>query len=74
MKVAMINVDHWLANNFTWTEARLVLQIHDEILIEASNKLIDKITATVPSLMTEIIALSVPLVVSTTVGDSWAEL
>ena len=74
MKVAMINVDQWLADHFAWTKARLVLQIHDEILIEALDELVDKITAAVPPLMTEIIALPAPLVVSTMVGNSWAEL
>ncbi|HPD07857.1 DNA polymerase I [Patescibacteria group bacterium] len=74
MKAAMINVDHWLEDNFAWVQARIVLQIHDEILIEASEELVDKITAAVPPLMTEIIALPVPLVVSTKVGNSWAEL
>jgi DNA polymerase-1 len=74
MKAAMIAVDDWLADNFDQRQARLILQIHDEILIEAASEKVDKIIAAVPKLMTDVIDLAVSLAVSTKTGFNWAEL
>lgn len=74
MKAAMIKVYNWLEANFNKQQARLILQIHDEILIEATVGQVARIMAEVPELMTGVIDLSVPLAVSSTVGNNWAEL
>ena len=47
---------------------------YDELLIEAAPNQVAEILAKVPSLMTEVIDLAVPLAVSATVGDDWSEL
>jgi DNA polymerase-1 len=74
MKAAMIAVDDWLSKNFNQRQARLILQIHDEILIEAASEEVDKIMTAVPKLMTDVIDLTVNLVVSAKTGFNWAEL
>lgn len=74
MKAAMIKVYNWLEANFNKQQARLILQIHDEILIEATVGQVARILTEVPELMTGVIDLSVPLAVSSTVGNNWAEL
>jgi DNA polymerase-1 len=74
MKAAMINVDNWLTAHFTGQQAKIILQIHDELLIEAESEQVMEIIAKVPKLMTEVIDLAVPLAVSATVGNNWSEL
>lgn len=74
MKAAMIKVYDWLKINFNKQQARLILQIHDEILIEVTAKQVDKIVAEVPELMIGVIDLPVSLAVSVKVGNNWAEL
>ncbi len=74
MKAAMIRVNNWLNQNFSSDEVRMILQIHDEIIIEAKIELIEKIKNEIPNLMTEVIDLAVPLAVSNDSGQNWAEL
>ena len=74
MKAAMIKVDDWLSSRFLPNQARLVLQIHDEILIEAEQGLVAEIIKEVPGLMAGVINLAVPLAVNSTVGVNWSEL
>ncbi|HNW55468.1 MAG TPA: DNA polymerase I [bacterium] len=74
MKAAMIKVNNWLIKNFENDSAKMILQIHDEIIIEADKKDIEIIKENVPQLMTEVIDLAVPLAVSSDIGDNWAEL
>ena len=74
MKAAMIKVDDWLSSRFLPNQARLVLQIHDEILIEAEQDLVAEIIKEVPGLMAGVINLAVPLAVNSTVGVNWSEL
>lgn len=74
MKAAMIRVNNWLNQNFSSDEVRMILQIHDEIIIEAKIELIEKIKNEIPNLMTEVIDLAVPLAVSNDNGENWAEL
>jgi len=74
MKAAMIKVNTWLNQQFSNDEARMILQIHDEIIIESKTDVVEKIKDKVPQLMTEVIDLTVPLVVSNDDGENWAEL
>lgn len=74
MKAAMIKVNIWLSQQFSNDEARMILQIHDEIIIESKADVVEKIKDKVPQLMTEVIDLTVPLAVSNDDGENWAEL
>jgi DNA polymerase-1 len=52
--------------------ARMLLQVHDELLFEVPDKEIDKTTDVARKVMEGAATLSVPLVVETGVGDNWA--
>jgi len=54
-------------------EARLILQIHDELLLEAPEREAQAVLGLVKSLMESALALDVPLVVDARLGRSWAE-
>ncbi len=53
--------------------ARMLLQVHDELVFEVPADAIDDVTALVVHEMEHAAELSVPLVVSTGVGDNWLD-
>lgn len=71
IKQAMIDVHDRLQNeNFA---ARLLLQIHDELVLECPESEIESLTAMVRETMIGVKELSVPLVVDIATGDNWQE-
>ena len=69
MKIAMIKVRVAL-NNFD--NANLLLQIHDEIVVEAKKKDVDKVSSVVSKNMQNAVRLDVPLYVNTKINTSLA--
>ncbi len=69
MKIAMIKVRAAL-NNFD--NANLLLQIHDEIVVEADSKDLDKVSSVVSKNMQNAVMLDVPLYVNTKLNTSLA--
>ncbi|MBQ8835907.1 MAG: DNA polymerase I [Clostridia bacterium] len=71
IKIAMINTRRALkeAN----IDAKLILQVHDELLVEASRDCADKAAEILRHEMENAVKLSVPLSVELTVGDTWYE-
>jgi DNA polymerase-1 len=56
------------------TSCRLLLQVHDELIIEASEKEIKRISIMVKETMENVMDLAVPLKVDIRWGVNWAEL
>ena len=71
IKRAMIDIDHWLAMGEL--DARMILQVHDELVFEVSEKDLDLLCEGVKFRMTTAAALDVPLLVDIGVGDNWDE-
>jgi DNA polymerase-1 len=71
IKQAMIDIDHWLATDVL--EARLVLQVHDELVFEVAEKDVELLAEGVRFRMVSAAAMDVPLVVDIGVGDNWDE-
>jgi len=69
IKRAMIDIDHWLAMNEL--DARMLLQVHDELVFEVHQDDLDLLTEGVKFRMTTAASLDVPLVVDVGVGDNW---
>ena len=69
-KVALVRLDRALAE--ADTRARLILQVHDEVILEVPPDEIDDTTGIVLEAMSGAFALRVPLAVNLSVGDSWA--
>jgi DNA polymerase I len=72
IKVAMVKLDAALA--LKGYCARLVLQVHDELLIESDKECADKVSELMKSIMENAAALRVPLKVDVGVGVNWAEI
>jgi DNA polymerase-1 len=71
IKLAMAAVQHWLQEQRLAT--RLVLQVHDELVLEVPEAELALVQQTLPGLMTCVAQLAVPLVVDVGVGANWDE-
>ncbi len=71
IKVAMVNIDHLLTKNNL--SARLIMQVHDELILEAPVKEKEEVMQLVKKEMEEVIKLKVPLKVEIASGKNWDE-
>jgi DNA polymerase-1 len=71
MKLAMINVDKALVK--AGVQSRILLQVHDELVLEVVKSELDQVKAIVIQEMTNASKLNVPLEVNVGVGKSWGE-
>jgi DNA polymerase-1 len=71
IKLAMIATDAWLRSERLAT--RLVMQVHDELVLEVPQAELELVRSTVPALMTGVVQWQVPLVVDVGVGGNWDE-
>ncbi|WAJ37682.1 DNA polymerase I [Pseudomonas sp. GOM7] len=71
IKRAMIKVDGWLQDS--GIDARIILQVHDELVLEVREELIDEVSAKLKALMGDAAELDVPLLVEVGVGSNWDE-
>ena len=69
IKLAMIAVQNWLEREKM--KAMIIMQVHDELVFEAPNAEVDKLTGAIPKLMTEVATLAVPLLVEIGAGPNW---
>jgi DNA polymerase-1 len=69
IKQAMVDIDHWLQTGVL--DARLVLQVHDELVFEVSEADVALLAAGVRFRMVSAAALDVPLVVDVGTGSNW---
>jgi DNA polymerase I len=71
IKLAMIRIHRDLADRAD--EARMLLQVHDELVLEVRRECLDEIRNLVQDRMENAFALQVPLEVVTGTGNSWLE-
>ena len=69
VKLAMIEVHRWLARERL--QSRLILQVHDELVLEVPDAELEAVRTALPQLMTRVAKLDVPLVVDVGVGPNW---
>jgi DNA polymerase-1 len=71
IKMAMLAVDEWLAGSSI--DARMIMQVHDELVFEVEMGAVDELCETVGRLMSEVGLLDVPLLVEAGTGENWDE-
>jgi DNA polymerase-1 len=71
IKLAMIVLQRWLDREQLGT--RLILQVHDELVLEAPDAELDRIKRELPGLMSGVAKLRVPLVVDVGTGRNWEQ-
>ncbi len=70
IKRAMVLVDQWLLQQEPGT-ARMLMQVHDELVLEVKSSLVDKVESEVRKLMEGAALLSVPLIADAGRGENW---
>ncbi len=71
IKRAMIAVDNWLQES--GLDARVILQVHDELVVEVREDLVEQVREKILPLMSGAAQLDVPLLVEAGVGNNWDE-
>jgi len=71
IKLAMIAVQGWIEREKLGT--KLLLQVHDELVLEVPEGELDRVKRELPGLMSGVATLSAPLVVDLGFGANWDE-
>jgi DNA polymerase-1 len=71
IKRAMVAVDAWLADSTV--DARMIMQVHDELVLEVAESQVETVTAELKHLMETAAELDVPLTVDAGIGSNWEE-
>lgn len=71
IKRAMVDVDRWLSESHI--DARMIMQVHDELVFEVADADVDQLVKEVSTRMAAAAKLDVPLVVDPGVGSNWDE-
>ena len=69
IKLAMINVSRALSKS--GLDAKLIMQVHDELIVESSRDSADEVREILVSEMENAASLRVPLSVEASIGDTW---
>jgi DNA polymerase-1 len=71
IKKAMVAVDEWLTSS--GLDAKVILQVHDELVLEVREDLVDHVSNEIRLHMGGAAKLDVPLLVEVGVGNNWDE-
>ena len=71
IKIAMIDVDNGLRD--VDSSARLILQVHDELVLECPRESAETVRSFLVERMESAMSLSVPLLVDASISDNWFE-
>ncbi|MES2580922.1 MAG: DNA polymerase I, partial [Pseudomonadota bacterium] len=74
IKLAMIAVDKWLREeklSGNHLKSKLIMQVHDELVLEVPDNELELIKSTLPKLMQSVAKLDVPLLAEVGVGSNW---
>ncbi len=69
IKLAMLDIDQWLINK--QIDARMVMQVHDELILEVKTSQAEDIGEQVSQRMAAAASLDIPLLVDVGLADNW---
>ncbi len=71
VKLSMVGVDGWIKKNKLSGGVRLLLQVHDELVLEIKKEIVKQVAPKIKEIMERVVQLKVPLVVEVKAGRSW---
>ncbi len=78
LRLAMINVENEIQKNGWAEDAKILLQVHDELVFEIKDELIELAVPVIKEVMQSVLPKQytniVPILVDVKVGDNWAEM
>ncbi len=72
IKLAMIEIDRWIEEDAV--TAKMILQIHDELIFEIAEDVLEEATKVIVETMETVIPLRVPLSVKVASGTDWSQI
>ncbi|PIR47408.1 DNA polymerase I [Candidatus Uhrbacteria bacterium CG10_big_fil_rev_8_21_14_0_10_50_16] len=74
IKMAMVEAQAWLMEEGYGGDARMILQVHDELVFEVKDSLVDTVAKKMKAVMEGVVQLPVPLTVDVEVGQDWKDM
>ena len=74
VKLAMIEIHNYIHKNYKENEIKMLLQVHDEIVLEVREEIAEKATKELKKIMEGIYKLDAPLVAEAKIGNNWHDL
>jgi len=74
IKLSMIKISDFIKSQNLDDEVRLILQIHDELILEVKSAIIKEIAPQLKVIMEQVVDWEVPLKAEITIGKNWGEL
>ncbi len=71
LKYAMVKIDKVFTEKKL--EAKLIMQVHDELVVECPDNEIDEVTKILHEIMEHIVEWDIPVTVEVGVGKNWLE-
>lgn len=72
IKLSMIEIEQYIQDESI--DGDMLLQIHDELIFEIKEEIVEKVASKFKYIMENILELDIPLECSVSIGDSWGEL
>ena len=72
IKKAMISVQDWIVEQAD-DRIRMTMQVHDELVFEIHQDIVEQTTATLVEIMNNAVELKVPLIAEAGIGDDWQQ-
>ncbi|MBO9489864.1 DNA polymerase I [Endozoicomonas sp. G2_1] len=72
IKKAMIAVQEWIVQQAD-DRIRMTMQVHDELVFEIHQDIVEQTTATLVEIMNNAVELKVPLIAEAGIGDNWQQ-
>jgi DNA polymerase-1 len=74
IKMAMVNIYKDIYKKYNKDEVKMLLTVHDELLFEVKNDLVEQCTQAFKAFMENVIKLKVPIIVDTKFGSNWGDM
>ncbi|OGN00952.1 MAG: DNA polymerase I [Candidatus Yanofskybacteria bacterium RIFCSPHIGHO2_02_FULL_41_29] len=74
LRIAMNRISDLIHKEFNDNDVKMLLQVHDELLFEVKNNLVEKISKVIKSIMESVYRLDVPLIVDARYGNNWRDM
>jgi len=74
IKISMVKIQELIKDKHIAGDIKTLIQIHDELILEAKSEIIKEIAPLFKSIMENTVKLEVPLKVSIRIGNKWGEM
>ena len=74
MKIAMIKVSNEMKKKFKPEDYKLILQVHDSLVLEVKKSKMKQVAKVVRDVMDNVYELKAPITVDIEIGDNWGEM